>query len=110
MTSRVVYWTDTDAGGRHIAHRKIDPTRSINKQDTNCHTHAGHVARKNLFGEFVTSMYSLEFDLPYSRTTAVDGRRVTGLYGDGSAVHRTVPYAWSRILNGTGTASVERYP
>jgi hypothetical protein len=69
-----------------------------------------HMQRKNLFGEFVTSMYSLEFDLPYSRTTAVDGRRVTGLYGDGSAVHRTVPYAWSRILNGTGTASVERYP
>jgi len=33
---------------------------------------------------------SLEFDLPYSRTTAVDGRRVTGLYGDGYAVHRTV--------------------
>ena len=45
MTSRVVYWTDTDAGGRHIAHRKIDP--SINKQDTNCHTHA---EKKPLWG------------------------------------------------------------
>jgi len=45
---------------------------------------------------------------PYTRRTAVDGRRMTVLYGDGSAVRRTVGLV--QICLRYGTVAVQWQP
>jgi len=85
-----------------------DATRTVTHRSLQVAGHSELVEKNSSLGNLRPRCILVEFDLPYSRTTAVDGRQATGLYSDGAAVHRTVVMVQDPQRYGYGIR--RRYP